>query len=449
MKRESWGSRLGFILAVSGSAVGLANIWRFPHLVGENGGAVFVLIYLIFLVLLGFPLLLGEISVGRTTGQSPAKAFRMLGGKGWGAVGGMTIITGFIVSGFYSAVAGWIVGYLIEAFRGNLTDFTTVGESKEYFETWLQNPALTLGSLILFLGMSVAILYFGVRKGIERTNKVLMPMLFLLLLVLLCWGLSLPRSGEAVKFLWMPDLKALTPYAVLAALGQAFFTLSLGQGTMVTYGSYTPKSENLVFSCFPIVVMDTVVSFVAAGIVFTILFSVGAEGAGGPALLFHTLPVVFSQIPFGYMLAPLFFLLVMLAALTSEVSAMEPSVAYLMDKFGWSRKKCVTLVGVGAFLIGIPCALSHNLLADVRPFGHSIVDGLIYLGSDILIPIGGLAAALLIGWRWKGKKWMEEITQGAHGFIGRNPWFRPYLTFCVKYAAPLLIGIVLFQSIIS
>ena len=150
MKRESWGSRLGFILAVSGSAVGLANIWRFPHLVGENGGAVFVLIYLIFLVLLGFPLLFGEISVGRTTGQSPTKAFRMLGGKGWGAVGGMTIITGFIVSGFYSAVAGWIVGYLIEAFRGNLTDFTTVGESKEYFETWLQNPALTSGSLILF-----------------------------------------------------------------------------------------------------------------------------------------------------------------------------------------------------------------------------------------------------------------------------------------------------------
>jgi len=450
MKRESWGSRLGFILAVSGSAIGLANIWRFPHLVGENGGAAFVLIYLTFLILLGFPLLLGEISVGRATGKSPAKAFRMLGGnKGWGALGGMTILTGFIVSGFYSAIAGWIVGYLIEALRGNLTDFTTVGESKEYFERWIQSPVLTLGAHFLFLTMSISILYFGVRKGIERANKVLMPLLFLLLLVLLFWGLSLPRSGEALKFLWMPDFKALTPFAVLAALGQAFFTLSLGQGTMVTYGSYTSKSENLIFSCFPIVLMDTVVSLIAAGIVFTILFSVGAEGAGGPALLFHTLPVVFSQIPFGTLLAPLFFLLVMLAALTSEVSAMEPSVAYLMDKFGWTRKKCVTLVGIGAFLIGVPCALSYNLLANLRPFGHSIVDGLVFLGSEVLIPLGGLAAALLIGWKWKGKAWMEEVKQGAYEFVKRNPWLRPYLTFCVKYIAPVLIGIVLFQSFLS
>jgi len=447
MKRESWGSRLGFILAVSGSAVGLANILRFPHLVGEYGGAAFVFVYVFFLILLGFPLLLGEISVGRATGKSPAKAFRMLGGKGWGAVGGMTIITGFIVSGFYSAMAGWIVGYLIEALKGNLTNFATVGHSKEYFEAWMQSPFLTLSSLILFLGMSIAVLYLGVRKGIERANKILMPLLVFLLLVLLCWGLSLPRSFEAVKFLWMPDLKALTAYGILAALGQAFFTLSLGQGTMVTYGSYTSKSENLIYSCFPIVLMDTFISFVAAGVVFTILYSVGAEGAGGSALLFHTLPVVFSKIPFGYILAPLFFLLVMLAALTSEISAMEPSVAYLMDKFGWSRKKCVTLVGAGAFLIGIPCALSNNLLADVRFFGHSVMDGLVYLGSDILIPIGGLAAALLIGWRWKGKQWMEEVSQGASAFMKANDWLKPYLTFCVKYVAPLLIGIVLFQTL--
>ncbi len=447
MKRESWGSRLGFILAVSGSAVGLANILRFPHLVGEYGGAAFVFVYVFFLILLGFPLLLGEISVGRATGKSPAKAFRMLGGKGWGAVGGMTIITGFIVSGFYSAMAGWIVGYLIEALKGNLTNFATVGQSKEYFEAWMQSPFLTLSSLTLFLGMSIAVLYLGVRKGIERANKILMPLLVFLLLVLFGWGLSLPRSFEAVKFLWMPDLKALTAYGILAALGQAFFTLSLGQGTMVTYGSYTSKSENLIYSCFPIVLMDTFISFVAAGVVFTILYSVGAEGAGGSALLFHTLPVVFSKIPFGYILAPLFFLLVMLAALTSEISAMEPSVAYLMDKFGWSRRKCVTLVGVGAFLIGIPCALSNNLLADVRLFGHSVMDGLVYLGSDILIPIGGLAAALLIGWRWKGKQWMEEVSQGASAFMKANPWLKPYLTFCVKYAAPLLIGIVLFQTL--
>ena len=219
---------------------------------------------------------------------------------------------------------------------------------------------------------------------------------------------------------------------------------------MVTYGSYTPKSENLVFSLLSDC-CDGHSCLFCCSMALSSLFYFLLEQREQVGLLCCStrFPVVFSQIPFGYMLAPLFFLLVMLAALTSEVSAMEPSVAYLMDKFGWSRKKCVTLVGVGAFLIGIPCALSHNLLADVRPFGHSIVDGLIYLGSDILIPIGGLAAALLIGWGWKGKKWMEEITQGAHGFIGRNPWFRPYLTFCVKYAAPLLIGIVLFQSIIS
>ncbi|MDB2613955.1 sodium-dependent transporter [Chlamydiales bacterium] len=437
MKRESWGSRLGFILAVTGSAIGLANIWRFPYLAGENGGAAFVFIYLISLFLIGFPVLMAEIVIGRAAHRDPAGAFKKLSGKkGWGYIGLMTIFTGFLVSSFYSAIAGWIVGYLIESIKGNLTNFATTAESALYFDQMISSPLFTVGSHFLFLGTCVSILFFGVRGGIERGNKIFMPLLFAILILMLGYGLTLPNAGEALTFLWKPDFSALTPTAILAAVGQSFFTLSLGQGTMVTYGSYLKKSENLIFSCLPIILMDTLISLIAATVVFTIVFSVGMSPGSGPALVFHTLPVVFSQIPFGAIIAPLFFLLITLAAVTSEISALEPAIAYLIDEWKIPRNKAVSIVGITVFLVGIPSALSGFFL-----------DSLVSLVSNLLIPLGGLAAVVFAGWFWGTRESIKELKTGARELFDKAPFFYRYFSFCFKYLAPVLIGIVLLNAL--
>lgn len=449
MKRESWSSRLGFILAVSGSAIGLANIWRFPYLVGEYGGSAFVVVYLICLALIGFPILIAELVLGRKARKGPAGAFAELGkSKSWGWAGKLTVLTGFIVSSFYSAIAGWIVGYLIESIKGNVTHFTDTAQAVVHFDSLLSSPFFTLGSHTLFVSLSTLILFFGVRQGIERGNKILMPILMGLLFLLLGYSFTLPNSSQALTFLWKPDLSALTSGAVLAALGQSFFTLSLGQGTIVTYGSYVKREENLIFSCLPIVLMDTLVSIICATLVFAIVFSVGLSPDSGPGLIFHTLPVVFSQIPLGAFLAPLFFLLTALAALTSEISAMEPSIAYLIDEWGIPRKKAAWLVGSLVFLVGIPSALSTNLLKDVHIFGSSILDALIFLCSNILIPLGGLAATILVGWVFGAHSSLKELKEGAVALFDRNKFLSRYFSFCFKYLAPFLIVIVLINQLL-
>lgn len=449
MKRESWQSRIGFILAVTGSAIGLANIWRFPYLVGEYGGAAFVFVYLLSLFLLGFPVLMAEIIIGRKTQLNPSGAMGTLGGKRWKWVGMTTVFTGFLVSAFYSAVAGWILGYLVESFRGTLSHLSTMESSVAFFDTLLGQWQFTVGAHALFLGVAITILLFGVRDGIERGNKIFMPLLFLLLLGLFGYGLLLPNADKALSYLWEPDLSALTPKAILAAVGQSFFTLSLGQGTMITYGSYLKKGENLLLSCLPIVLFDTIISLIAATVVFTIVFSVGFEPTSGPGLLFHTLPVVFYQIPYGHFLAPIFFLLVTLAAITSEISALEPSIAFLMDTWKFSRKQAVLLVGGAVFLLGIPCALSTNLLKEWTLFGLTVLDGAMFVASGLLIPLGGFAAVVLCGWVLGVSPSLKELRRGSREVFDRFPFLYRYFSFCFKYLAPVLIGIILINALLS
>ena len=358
MARASWGSRLGFIFAVAGSAVGLANIWRFPYIVGKHGGAAFIIIYLICLILMGFPAFMAEMIIGRSTQTSPKGAFQKLGKtKLWASAGAMTIVTGFIVSSFYSAVAGWILGYLVEAIAGNIHSFESTEHASQHFTNLMENPLWTVAFHFLFILFSTGVLFLGVREGIEGGSKIMMPLLFIVLIALVIDGLLMPNAYNALSFLFTPDWSVLTPTAIMVAMGQAFFTLSVGQGTLVTYGSYLGKEENVVKNCFPVVLMDTLVSIFAAIAVFTIVFSVGMEPNSGPGLIFYTLPYAFSQITGGYLLAILFFLLVFLAALTSEISAMEPTIAYLVDERGWKRKPAVFACGLGAFLLGIPSAL--------------------------------------------------------------------------------------------
>lgn len=447
MQRESWGSKLGFIMAVAGSAIGLANIWRFPYLVGKFGGAAFIIVYILFLFLIGFPVLISEITLGRKAQSSPSGAFKMAGGKGWAYAGKLTILTGFLVASFYSVVAGWVLGYLVEALIGQMNHFTSTESSLAHFTTLISTPWWTILFHFLFVFLGTSVLYLGVQHGIERGNKILMPILFLTLIFLVVRGLFMPNSGEAIAFLLSPDWSILTGEGLLAALGQAFFTLSLGQGTMITYGSYLKKKENILTTCIPVVTMDFAVSILAAIAVFTIAFSVGIEPDSGPSLVFTTLPWVFSQLTGGYLIALIFFLLVFLAALTSEISAMEPSIAYLKDEFGWTRHQATMAVATGAFLLGVPSALSYSLLKDWLLFGKPFLEFMEFLCSNILIPLGGLLAVGTVAYLWGVKGALEEIETGDGGLLKRHRWISGYLTICFRYVAPLFIIFVFLNAL--
>jgi len=447
-KRATFGSKAGFIFAVAGSAVGLANIWRFPFLVGQNGGSAFIILYLLSLFAIGFPVFIAELLIGKETASNPATAFQKLGGsKKWGFAGKLTIVTGFIVSSFYSAVAGWILGYFIEALKGSFSNFSTTEHAVSHYESLMSNPFWGLSFHFFFIALCIAILYLGVRNGIEKGNKIMMPLLFVVLIILVVNGLLMPHAGKSLTFLFSPDFSLITPSAVLIALGQSFFTLSIGQGTLVTYGSYLGKKENLVTTSLPIVLMDTFVSILSAIAVFTIVFSLEMEPNSGPGLIFHTLPLAFSQIPGGYFLAILFFLLVTLAALTSEISALEPSIAYFIDVHGWKRSKAVLVCGFFAFLLGVPSALSYSVLKEFTWFGLTFLDMMDFLASAVLIPVGGFLAVLLVGWVWGAKNGVKALVQSAPESFASFPALKHYFWFCFKYGAPVLILFVFFNAL--
>ncbi|MBM3202162.1 MAG: sodium-dependent transporter, partial [Chlamydiae bacterium] len=374
-QREHWKSRMGFVWAATGSAVGLGSIWRFPYVVGQNGGAAFVLLFCLFLFLVSLPVLISEILIGRKTQLSPQGGYEQIA-KGWGKAGFITILTGFIVSSFYSVICGWTLGYLIEALLGNLTHFAKASETVLYFTKLSSSPSWSLGCHFAFMAFSLFVLYFGVQKGIERANKVMMPLLFGILFLLVIKGLMMPNAHEGLKFLFTPNWQALTPQAIITALGQAFFGLSLGQGTMVTYGSYLNKKVDVLALCLPIALSVTIVSLLAGVAIFTVVFSAGVEPTSGTNLMFQTLPIIFSNMPGGHALAVLFFLLIFVAGLTSQISAMEPSISYLIDTYGVKRHKASFFVALGSFLLGIPSALAFGVLGDVKVFGMNIFDAI-------------------------------------------------------------------------
>lgn len=448
MERESWKSRLGFTFAAVGSAVGLANIWKFPYIVGKNGGAAFIAVYLICLLLIGFPVFIAEIVIGRKGRKNPCGAMSLLGGGPiWRIAGALILATGFIVSSFYSVVAGWILGYIVEAFSGSLSSFDSAQESVKHYDSLIASPFWTIGFHLFFMLLCVLVLFGGVRKGIEKGTSFLMPILMLVLFGLVIKGLTLSGAKEGLHFLLSPDWSLLTPAAIVTALGHSFFTLSLGQGTMITYGSYLPKEENIIASCFPVAILDTLVSILSAVAVFTIVFSVGIEPSSGPALIFHTLPYVFSQIPGGYLAAIFFFFLVALAALTSEISAMEPLIAYFVDEKGWKRKHAVCVSGLGAFLLGVPSALSSNLLSNWTLWEATFFDAINFIATSVMIPVGGFIAVILVGWAWGAQEAIEHLKYGAGSFFRKSKYLHVYFSFCFKYITPILIVFVFFHAL--
>ena len=447
MKRAEWRSRLGFIAAAVGSAVGLGNIWRFPYIVGEGGGAAFILVYILCLFLVGLPVLLSEILIGRKAKKSPEGAFFELGGRRWKGLGRMTIFTGLIVASFYSVVSGWTLGYLLQAVMGNLTHFATSAGAENYFESLIGSAWWCVGYHFAFMMAAAGILYAGVQRGIENWNKVLMPLLFVVLLGLAVKGLTMSGAEKGLKFIFSPDFSALSPKAILLALGQAFFALSLGQGTMVTYGSYVSEKENVPSTCLPIATFGLLISILAGIAIFTIVFSVGLSPDSGPSLMYETLPLVFSQTSGGYFLALAFFALLFMAALTSQISAMEPLIAYLGDRFKWKRHKSVFVTGLSAFALGIPSALAFNAWSGVQLFGLNLFELISAFAVNILIPLGGLSAVLLVGWRWGYKNAQKHLRLGAENFADRYSLFMTYLKLCIKFISPVIIIIIFLNSI--
>jgi NSS family neurotransmitter:Na+ symporter len=433
--RENWKSKAGFIFAALGSAVGLGSIWRFPYVVGENGGAVFIFLYILCLFLIGFPVLIAEIIIGKATQKSPSLAFKKLSNSSlWEKGGLMTLVTGFIISSFYSVIAGIGFGYLIEAISGNLSNVTSASQASATFQALSANPVWCVGFHFFFLLLALFILFSGVRKGIEVGSKIMMPLLIFVLILLVIKGLSLPSASKGLTFLFSPDFSSVTPGVFLMALGQAFFTLSLGQGTMITYGSYLPKKANVLKTLSIVVLLNTIIAILMGVAIFTVVFDTGIAPTAGPALLFETLPLVFSQITGGYWFSILFFLLVTIAALTSEISALEPMISYFIDKKNMKRKKAVLITVLGAFILGIPSALSFSYLKDLL-FHKSFFTLISDLSVNILVPLGGFIAVLLVG--WKTKRHLELLLEDKHKSV------RTYFKITTKYLAPFLILLIL------
>ncbi|MDN3507259.1 MAG: sodium-dependent transporter [Simkaniaceae bacterium] len=443
--REQWRSKLGFIWSAVGSAVGLGSIWRFPYVVGENGGATFIFLYLICLVIIGIPVLISELTIGRKTQLSPKGAFQELGK--WGPIGKGMVFTGFLVSTFYGVISGWTFGYLFQALKGGLTSLSSGSEASQLFADLTASPIWAVGYLALFMLVGGYVLYAGVQKGIEKGNKIMVPLLVVVLILLAIKGLTLPGGTKGIAFLFKPDWSMVSGAAILMALGQAFFSLSLGQGTMVTYGSYLSQKENLTETCFPISFFGVIISLLAGVAIFTIVFAVGVSPSSGESLMFQTLPLIFSQMKGGYFLCLLFFVLLFLAAMTSQISALEPAISYLIDEKKWKRKKAVIFVVVASFLVGVPSALSFGVLKDVNIFDQTIFSAVLNLCINILIPLGGLAAVLLVGWRWGIKKALHHMETGSHGLFKRFPFLRGYFRIGIKYVAPVIILIIMLDAL--
>ncbi len=441
IKREHWGSRLGFILAAAGSAVGLGNIWKFPYMAGENGGGAFLLIYLALVFTIGLSVMLAEMVIGRMTAKNAIGAFAKLKGGAWPLVGLCGVAAAFIILSFYSVVAGWTISYIVKSITGALAieDPAALGS---IFGGFIADPVSPLIYHAIFMALTVFVVLSGVGSGIERASKILMPALFALLLVLIVRSVTLPGAGEGIAFLLSPDFSKVTWATVSEALSQAFFSLSLGMGAMITYGSYLSKKENIASSAGWVTLLDTSVAVMAGLLILPAVFAFGFDPSAGPGLTFITLPAVFAHMPMGSIFAFMFFLLLGIAALTSAVSILEVVVAYFVDDRGISRKGVSITVGVIIFLLGIPSSLSMGLMGEFKIFGLGFFDLMDYVSSKLLLPIGGLFISLFVGWVVWGKA-KEDIA--AHN--GVVPLWINGWGIIVKFIAPLAIAFILLRGL--
>ncbi|AMA74141.1 sodium-dependent transporter [Aneurinibacillus thermoaerophilus] len=436
-KHTQWTSRLGFILAAAGSAIGLGAIWKFPYMTGTGGGGAFFVVFLLFTVFIGMPLLLAEFIIGRSTQKEAVSAYKALvPGTAWPWLGRLGVLTCFIVLSFYSVVGGWILLYLLRGVSGQLWESGVTYE--RLFEQMIANPYETVGAQFVFLLYVIYVVARGVQDGIEKANKYMMPALFLLFIALIIRALTLDGAWEGVVFFLKPDFSELTSEAVLYAMGQSFFSLTVGASVMVTYSSYLSKRESLTKSATSIVSLTVLISFLAGLAIFPAVFSLGLEPTEGPGLLFIVLPSVFSKIPFGELFFVIFLLLFLFAALTSAFSMLEIIVAAWTGGRQEKRKKVAVFAGLLVFLVGIPSALSFGVMSDVTWFGKTVFDIADYAVSNVMLPLGALLIAIFTPWKMSKETLKRELSIGtSHG----ETWFAAWFLF-IRYVAPVAIVIV-------
>jgi len=439
--RGVWSSKTGFILAASGSAIGLGNIWRFPYVVGEGGGAAFVVIYLGFVFLLGAAVMLAELALGRHTDRNPVGAFEATApGTLWKLVGLIGVITGVAILSFYAVIAGWTVGYFYKTITGSFSQTVTAQESQAIFDSFTSNPAASVGLLFVFLAVTSIVVLRGVSGGIERVSKILMPILFALLILLAIRSVTLSGAGAGLEFYLAPDFSRISAGTFPAALGQAFFSLSLGMGAMITYGSYVSKKINLVTSTGIICLFDTLIALLAGLIIFPALFHAGmSPSEGGVGLVFKVLPTLFAELPAGQWFGAAFFLLLAIAALTSTIALLEVPVSYVIDEWGWSRGKAVAVTGMATFVIGVPSALASGAVpffSDLPGGGFLSLMSIIF--GNYALTIGSLGLAIFVGYRWGVKAAAAEIESEGVTFGLKHAW-----AFLLRFLAPVGITAIL------
>jgi NSS family neurotransmitter:Na+ symporter len=447
--RGQWGSKFGFIMAAAGSAVGLGNIWRFPYITGQNGGGAFVLIYILCVVLIGVPLLFTEMGLGRYAGSSTVGAFKNTkANKFWMIAPILALSVSFFVLTYYAVIGGWAIGYI----------FTSLFDIDLSFSAFTQDPTIVLPLFAVFLLLTVIIVLGGISGGIEKASKVLMPLLFVLLIIVSLRSVTLDGAMAGIKFYLVPDFSKVTGATFLTALGQAFFSMSIGWGIMVTYGSYLPKTANIVSSGLWVGFMDAGVALLAGFMIFPAVYAFGMEPDQGPTLVFQVLPNIFDQIPFGHLVGGLFFLLLSVAALTSSISILEVPASYFMDEKKWSRKKSAWVVGILAFVVGIPSALTAiegSFFHDVSMpwFNGATVTGFFDILDTIFgtffIVLVALMTSIYVGWVVDVRKVVEHIGEGSTFFNDPIMGIKPNVvfTFMLKYIIPLTILLVLLNMI--
>lgn len=443
--RDGFGSKLGVIAAAAGSAIGLGNIYRFPCELGENGGAAFLLVYLVVVFLIGIPVMLSELVIGRRTQSSSVGAFRKLAPKSaWPVVGYMGVFCGFLIFSFYSTVSGWTLEYIFKAatnsFQGK--DLATLEAEFDAFHDMGWRNVMWQGLFILVTGIVVG---RGVEKGIEKFAKILMPLLLVIMIVLAVRSMTLPGAGEGLAFLFKPDFSKIIGEVLIDALGQGFFSLSLGMGILITYGSYIKKEDNLTSTAFSVILADTFIALLAGLVIFPAAFSFGVKPEAGMGLVFNTLPMLFNQMTGGYWFCLVFFVLLAIAALTSTISLLEVAVAYLSEEFHIKRLWATVLACAGTMVLGVFASLS--LMSD-SPFardGYTVFSMLDFLSSNILLPLGGLLIVIFVGWKLGKQKFFEEVSN--EGTIKAS--LKKVIFFIIRYLAPVAIAIVFISGLLK
>ncbi len=454
MTRDRWTSRLGFVLAAAGSAIGLGNLWKFPYITWDNNGGAFVLVYLLCILAVGLPIMIAEILVGRMTQKSPVGALREALGPAWSLVGGLGVFTGFVILSYYTVIAGWTLRYFVVCLGWSFNGFVSAESSSEVFGTFVSDGPLQTLLVILFMAATMAVVLKGVGGGIEKVARVLMPALFGILLLLLVSALSMKGAGQALRFIFVPDFSGFQPRGALEGLGQAFFSLSLGMGAMITYGSYLGPRESVVRSATLVVILDTMIAVLAAVIMFSVIFSVpGMQeqiGKSTVGMLFITLPQLFyTAVPFGVLLAPLFYVLVAFAALTSTISLLEVVCSYFIDERKYTRRKAVTVCGLGTLVGSILCALSFGSSQFLSSFSlvyrgaayakRGLFEHMDYVASNWFLSVGGFFITLGVGWIMTRRTSEGELVdETTPRWFNYGAW-----RVLVRYVAPAAVAIII------